>query len=60
MGAPNDGSAWIDAGEPDYRVLCGGAWDNNPAALRAAKRYKALTGGRDNDISFRVARTLSP
>jgi formylglycine-generating enzyme required for sulfatase activity len=57
-GAPNDGSAWT-SGDCSRRVLRGGSWNYEPELLRSALRSVDLTGGRDNYVGFRVARTLS-
>jgi len=56
-GAPEDGSAW-KGGEASSRVLRGGSWDVNPQNLRSALRGRDPPDYRDNDIGFRVARTL--
>ena len=56
-GAPSDGSAWL-SGDCDRRVLCGGSWYGAPGNLNVALRIpKSSTQGNDN-IGFRVARTL--
>ena len=46
--------AWLS---PE-RVLRGGAFDNNPRNLRAANRNRNITDNRNNNVGFRVARTL--
>ncbi len=66
VGAPADGSAWMDAG-PNGNVFCikhairGGAWNNVPIFIRAAARIGAADG-EDYDYStltgFRLARDL--
>ena len=58
-GAPTDGSAWR-RGDCAKRVMRGGSWSVSPRDLRSARRYRFPTGVRDNNIGFRVARTLSP
>jgi formylglycine-generating enzyme required for sulfatase activity len=55
-GAPVDGSALTTADCPS-RVLRGGSWNYTPPNLRAADRRRYSLGTRDDDISFRVART---
>lgn len=61
IGAPADGSAWLQGGDADLRVVRGGAWDDNPHRLRAATRYGELDCKcRDYYLGFRVARTLAP
>jgi formylglycine-generating enzyme required for sulfatase activity len=57
-GAPDDGSAWA-SGDCSRRVVRGGSWDSAPGGLRAACRAWFGTVGRDGDLGFRVARTLS-
>ncbi len=37
--APTDGSAWIEGGDSDLRVVRGGSWFNNPRYCRSAVRY---------------------
>jgi len=59
VGAPVDGSAWEEGGDPVRRVLRGGSWLYNPRYLRSAVRngYSAVLA---NDIvGFRVARKLA-
>lgn len=43
---------------PCRRVLRGGSWNNTPDNLRSANRNRNTTGTRNNNIGFRVARTL--
>ena len=61
--APVDGSAWT-SGNCFYRVLRGGAFNDAPAHIRAAKREASLNISLRIPehvlIGFRVARTLSP
>ena len=58
-GAPGDGSAW-ESGECSRRVLRGGSWGDIPGLLRAADRVRDVTGYRDSNAGFRVARTFTP
>ena len=58
-GAPNDGSART-SGDCSRCIVRGGSWDVKPRYLRAAFRNRGTTGDRDNDLGFRVARTVSP
>ena len=56
-GAPINGGAW-ESGDCSRRVLRGGSWRSNFQNLRSASRGRYDTGGRDNDIGFRLARVL--
>jgi formylglycine-generating enzyme required for sulfatase activity len=56
-GAPADGSART-SGNCGERVLRGGCWINYPFALRSAAHFGGNSGGRDEVIGFRIARTL--
>jgi formylglycine-generating enzyme required for sulfatase activity len=58
-GAPGDGSAWKDTGDPDRRVIRGGAWDYLPRLLRSAWRDSLPRAHRRDNLGFRVARSLS-
>jgi formylglycine-generating enzyme required for sulfatase activity len=57
VGAPEDASVWKD-GDASSRVLRGGSWSNDPQYLRSAYRVGNLPDNRNNDVGFRVARTL--
>ena len=50
------GRAWPS---PCRRVVRGGSWNNKPRNLRSANRNRNETGNRNNNIGFRVARTLA-
>ncbi len=39
-------------------VVRGGSWNNNPDNLRSANRNRNTTDNRNNNLGFRVARTL--
>ncbi len=41
QGAPTDGSAWVDGGNQNRRILRGGSWGNSPGDCRSAYRYYA-------------------
>jgi formylglycine-generating enzyme required for sulfatase activity len=56
-GAPVDGSAWLEGGDASIRVLRGGSWFD--VDLRAAVRGWDFNN-RNNNIGFRLARTLNP
>lgn len=57
-GAPTDGTAWLQGGNIDRRVVRGGSWNFNRQDLRSAYRGRQLIQHRSNDLGFRVARTL--
>lgn len=59
-GAPADGSAWIANGDPDRRVIRGGAWDYLPRLLRSAWRDSLPRTQRRDNTGFRLALTLHP
>jgi hypothetical protein len=44
---------------PCRRVVRGGSWNNNPQNLRSANRNRNTTDNRNNNLGFRVGRTLS-
>jgi formylglycine-generating enzyme required for sulfatase activity len=56
-GAPGDGSAW-ESGDCGRRVVRGGSWGNNPENCRSAIRFRLEPGDRNDDLGFRLARTL--
>jgi formylglycine-generating enzyme required for sulfatase activity len=60
VGAPVDGSAWLQGGDENPRVVRGGSWGNMPPSLRAASRRVGSSVYRGNDVGFRLARTLNP
>jgi formylglycine-generating enzyme required for sulfatase activity len=57
--APADGSAWT-SGDCSRRVVRGGSLLNDPRGLRAANRFGVTTVDRNDDLGFRLARTLNP
>ena len=58
-GAPTDGRSWTSGSDCCVRVLRGGSWGDEPGYLRSANRYGDSSVLRDNDVGFRIARTLS-
>lgn len=56
-GAPSDGSVWSENGDPDLRVIRGGAWDCLPQALRSAMRGWFHRGDGAIRIGFRVVQS---
>ncbi len=62
-GAPNDGSAWLEAGGANcsWGVIRGGSWHKAPAILRASYRYGLSAVrffDRYDEIGFRLAQDL--
>lgn len=56
VGAPIDGSAWIERTRGDLRVLRGGSWFGNHAAyLRSATRRAAVSDCAEFNVGFRCA-----
>ena len=58
MGAPADGSPWLDGGDLARRVIRGGAWDYLPRLLRSAWRDTLPCSHRRDNTGFRLALTL--
>ncbi len=56
-GAPADGSVWTGE-ESSSRVIRGGGWFNVAQGLRSALRIRFAPTFRDDNLGFRVARTL--
>jgi formylglycine-generating enzyme required for sulfatase activity len=55
IGAPDDGSAWIDNdNDYDYRVMRGGSWCFNPNNCRSASRLFSFRRDFDSFNGFRV------
>lgn len=59
-GAPADGRAHEKPNDCRGRVVRGGAWDDAPSVLRSAERYWMGAVNRNNNVGFRVARTVRP
>jgi formylglycine-generating enzyme required for sulfatase activity len=57
-GAPVDGSAWEEGGDPVRRILRGGSWLYNPRYLRSAVRNGFSAVLANDIVGFRVARKL--
>ncbi|MBE9109851.1 formylglycine-generating enzyme family protein [Nodosilinea sp. LEGE 07298] len=53
-GAPTNGSAWLEGGDSDLRILRGGSWLFNPWYCRSAYRNNAGPGFRYYLSGFRV------
>ncbi len=54
--APTDGAVWLETGNGNCqkRVVRGGSWHSDPVDLRASNRYRNTTGGRNDDLGFRL------
>jgi formylglycine-generating enzyme required for sulfatase activity len=59
-GAPADGSAWLQDGDPSFRVVRGGSWRNESELVRAAVRVRRHTKVQFDTLGLRVARTIGP
>jgi formylglycine-generating enzyme required for sulfatase activity len=63
-GAPTDGSAWIEGGNSNRRVIRGGSWIYIPRYCRSAYRYFNEPAYCNDDYGFRVVcsapRALQP
>lgn len=59
QGAPEDGRAWRDGGNQEYRVLRGSSWADDPKYLRSSNRNRNTASTKYGNIGFRVARVLS-
>ncbi len=56
-GAPSDGSAWVNGGDHERRVLRGGAWYFGPRDLRSAYRNLIASVIRFDITGMRIVRT---
>ena len=56
-GAPKDGSAWLNGGDPSRRVLRGGAYYLGASYLRSANRTRNSSDFHNISVGFRVAAT---
>lgn len=59
LGAPIDGSAWSEGGDPAKRVLRGGSWFGFARGLRSARRDPATPDYRHDDVGFRCASVIA-
>ena len=58
VGAPQDGTAWVEEVDCNTRVVRGGGWSESQTAPRAAARSADPVGYRGIGLGFRVARDL--
>ena len=56
-GAPVDGRA-REEGDCRHRVIRGGSWHGKPGHVRSANRFWYATSFRNNNLGFRIARTI--
>jgi len=54
--APEDGSAWIEGGEKNRRVVRGGSWGNDDDYCRVSDRLWSSANVRLNSYGFRISR----
>jgi formylglycine-generating enzyme required for sulfatase activity len=59
-GVPMDASAWLQGGNPSYRVVRGSSWRNESELVRAAVRVRRNINVQFDTLGLRVARTLRP
>jgi formylglycine-generating enzyme required for sulfatase activity len=57
FGVPSDGSAWT-SGNCSRRVVRGGSWLYGPRALRSSSREWFPFDSGNDDLGFRIGRTL--
>jgi formylglycine-generating enzyme required for sulfatase activity len=55
-GASSDGSAWVNGGDSELRLLRGGSWNLNPGYCRSASRGGRPLGLRNFNVGFRLCR----
>jgi formylglycine-generating enzyme required for sulfatase activity len=58
-GSPTDGSAWLEGGDPNFRVVRGGSWRNEVALIGAAVRDERNIHVAFDTLGFRVARDIN-
>lgn len=56
LGRPDDGRTWTWQGGCERKGVRGGSWASRPRDARAPARGTELTGHRQSDLGFRVAR----
>ena len=55
LGAPEDGSGWVNDGDSRYRVLRGGSWVYDGEFCRSAVRLRLISAHRFDYTGFRLA-----
>jgi formylglycine-generating enzyme required for sulfatase activity len=58
--APTDGATWLETGSGDcqQRVVRGGSWHSDPQTLRVSDRVRGTSGGRNDDLGFRLVQDI--
>jgi len=54
LGAPSDGSAWLNDGNDEYRILRGGSWNSSPNLCRSASHFSGNPSVPKKEFGFRV------
>lgn len=57
VGAPNDGSAWLEGGDRGYCVQRGGSWLDRASNCRSAFRVGDIAHNNDHIVGLRVCLT---
>jgi len=60
LGAPSDGSPWIESPRTEYRMLKGGYWNEALTYCRAACRSHNPADWREDNLGFRLAAVAQP
>ena len=58
VGAPADGSAWLEGDNCKRRVKRGGTWNEPKDDIRSGNRNRDSVDSRTSALGFRVARDL--
>jgi formylglycine-generating enzyme required for sulfatase activity len=57
--SPSDGRAWVDNPRSFHRMARGGSWSSDAWFCRAAMRLPYAPGEGDNQVGFRLSRSVS-
>jgi formylglycine-generating enzyme required for sulfatase activity len=60
IGAPSDGSAWVEGVDPSRRVVRGGSWHTKSDLLTSTFRWGNFAESRSYLTGFRIARPVKP
>lgn len=58
QGAPSDGSAWVDDGNEECRIVRGGSWNSRSNLCRSTFRFYEAATTTDEEFGFRVICSL--